>query len=96
MGHSYTPYYEGRRKRSEVWSKSSWDPSVQRGEFTDKYGLFGNDFAIDIVASFTDMFDSTTTEFVNAALGGAGSPATLATIVASIRLCHGTTGQSAL
>lgn len=50
--------------------------------------LFGGDLAIDIVAGFEGVFDGTTTEFLNAVIGGAGGPVAIATVVASFWRCH--------
>lgn len=59
-------------------------------------GLFRADLAINIVTSLNRVFESTTTEFLNAVFGGIGGPIAIPTVVASLWWRHITTTQCVL
>lgn len=56
----------------------------QKSEKTHTSGLFGDDFAIDIVAGFNRVPDGTATELLSVVFSGSGGPVAITTVVASL------------
>ena len=80
-----------RLERPEIWTVFTGGRNVPL-----ENNLFEDDLAIDIVFGFKSVFDSPTTELLNAVIGGTGSPVAIATVVASLWWCHISTDQFVL